>query len=314
MRVLVLGGTGFIGSSVVRRLLELGHRAAVFHRGEPAGGIETLRGDRAELPAHRDAFARFGPEAVVDTIAYTEREGEELVRTFRGLAGRLVVLSSQDVYTAYGRLLRLEGGSPDPSPLTEDSPLRSSRYPYRGMACRPDEMAYSYDKILVEQAVAGNVDLPATVLRLPCVYGPRDRQRRVREYLAWMDDGARSIVLGEAKAFWRWTRGYVENVADAIALAATDARAAGRTYNLGEEEALTEAQWALEIGRAAGWEGEVLAVPREQLPEKPAEPYDFAHDLVADTRRIRAELGFRERVDRAEALRRTVGWEQSPTR
>ena len=304
LNVLVIGGTGFVGTPVVRCLRALGHEVATFHRGEDA----TIRGDRRDLTTSRDGFAGFHPEIVVDTIGYTRKDGVGLVAAFRGLAHRAVVLSSQDVYAAYGRFLRLEEGAPDPSPASEDAPRRGSRHPYRAMARTPEDMAYEYDKILVEDVVTGHADLPATVLRLPCVYGPGDHQRRLREYLSPMDGGARAILLGEAKASWRWTRGYVENVADAIALAATDARAVGRTYNLGEEEASTEAQWTRDIGLAAGWEGEVRV--GEQLPEK-IEPYDFTHDLVADTRRIRGELGYRERVERDEALRVAIGWERT---
>jgi nucleoside-diphosphate-sugar epimerase len=311
VRILVLGGTGFIGGPVVRRLLEAGHRVAVFHRGEAASGAETIRGDRHELHASRDAFSRLAPEVVIDTIAYTERDGEDLVGTFRGLAERLVVLSSQDVYAAYGRLLRLEGGGQDRGMLTEGSPLRSSRYPYRRLATGPEDMTHGYEKILVEHAVGGDPTLPATVLRLPGVYGPGDRQHRVGEYLRKMDGGHSTIDLDRAKASWHWTRGYVEDVADAIGLAASDPRAAGRTYNVGEERAPTESEWVLGIGRAAGWDGEVRAVAREELPPESLEPYDFGHDLVSDTRRIRTELGYRERTDPSEALRQSVLWERN---
>ncbi len=306
MQILVIGGTGFIGAPAAARLRELGHEVATFHRAEPA----TIRGDCRNLSSFRDAFARLAPALVVDTIAYSEGDGAALAATFRGLAERLLVLSSQDVYAAYGRLLRLEDGRPDSTPASEDATLRSSRYPYRASA-KPGEMAYDYEKILVERAVSCNFDLPATILRLPCVYGPGDRHGRVGQYLRRMDHRAPAIELDEAKARWRWTRGYVENVADAIALAATDPRAQGRTYNLGEEEALTEADWARGIACAAGWSGEVRRVPRERLPAELSEPYDFRHDLVADTRRIRDELGYRERIPREEALRRTIDWERS---
>ncbi len=306
MRVLVLGGTGFIGAAVVRGLVAGGHRVARFHRGEPRGDVETIRGDRRELPGHRRAFARFDPQAVIDTIAYTESDAAALVETFRGLAGRLVVLSSQDVYAAYGRLLRLEVDAPERIPLSEEAPLRQSRYPHRAMA-KPGEMAYDYDKILVEAAVSGHAGLPATILRLPFVYGPDDPQRRLRQYLLRM--GEAELLLDRAKAAWRWTRGYVEDVAGAIVLAAVDERAAGRIYNVGEKDAPTEAEWVRLVGEASGWKGDVLAVARRDLPEGLAEPYDFSHDLAADTERIRSELGFREPVGRAKGVRRTVAWE-----
>jgi nucleoside-diphosphate-sugar epimerase len=304
LRLLVIGGSGFVGGAAVARLRGLGHEAATFHRGESA----DIRGDRRELTAFRDAFARIEPDTVVDTISYTEADAASLVATFRGIAGRLVVLSSQDVYAQYGRFLGLETGAADPAPAREDSPLRQSRFPYRATA-RPGEMAYDYEKILVEEAAASDAALPATVLRLPCVFGPGDPHHRVGQVLARMRRGE-PVLLERAEASWRWTRGYVENVADAIALAATDARAAGRTYNVGEEAARTEADWAREIGRAAGWEGEVRVVAREELPAAPAEPYDFEHDLAADTGRIRRELDYRESIGLAEALRRTLAWER----
>ena len=310
MRVLVVGGTGFVGGAVVRRLLEGGHAVAAFHRGESSGGAETIRGDRRDLASHREAFRRFDPEVVLDTIAYTEEDGRTLAGAFRGIALRLVVLSSQDVYVAYGRLLRLESGPRDRRAAAEESPLRTSRYPYRVMA-KAGEMAYDYDKILVESAVLREADRPVTILRLPKVYGPGDPQRRLRPYLDRMRGPAAPILLDRAKAAWRWTRGHVEDVADAIALAASDARASGRVYNLGEQDALTEAEWVRAIAAAAGWKGEVREVPREELPVELAEPYDFAHDLSGDTRRIRAELGYQERVGASEGVRRSVEWELS---
>jgi nucleoside-diphosphate-sugar epimerase len=310
VRVLVIGGTGFVGGAAVRRLLEAGHAVAAFHRGEAAGGAQTIRGDRRELTSFREAFLRFEPEIVLDTIAYTEADGRAFAGALRGLARRFVVLSSQDVYAPYGRLLRLEGGPAEHSPATEDSPLRASRFPYRAVA-KPGEMAHDYDKVLVESAVSSAADAPVTILRLPMVYGPGDPQRRLRSYLDRMGNAEAQILLDRAKAAWRSTRGYLEDVADAIALATTDPRAAGRVYNLGEPDAPTEAEWVRAIGEAALWRGRVREAPREELPAELAEPYDFAHDLAADTSRIRRELGYRERVGRAEGLRRTIAAERS---
>jgi nucleoside-diphosphate-sugar epimerase len=217
-----------------------------------------------------------------------------------------VVLSSEDVYAPYGRLLGLEPGAPAQAASSEDSPLRESRFPYRAKAQGPDDLAHDYEKILVERAAASDPALPATILRLPCVWGPNDPHRRVGQVLDRFRASG-DYAMEAARTSWRWTRGFVEDVADAIALAVTDARASGRTYNLGEERAHTEREWVERIGRAAGWRGRVCPVSREELPPELTEPpLDYSHDLVADTSRIRRELGFRERTDPAEAMRRAV--------
>lgn len=305
LRVLVVGGSGFVGSAAVARLRERGAEVATFHRGEGA----DIRGDRRELAAHREAFARLAPDVVLDTIAYTERDAAGLVAAFRGVARRAVVLSSQDVYAGYGRLLRLESGPPDARPSDEGARLRTVLFPYRAKASGPDDMAHDYEKILVERTAASDPALPATIVRLPCVYGPGDRHHRVGQVLARLRSGG-PYLLGRDKAGWRWTRGSVENVADAIALAALEPRAAGRVYNVGEETALTESEWTRSIARAAGLDAEIREVDPAALPAGLAEPFDFAHDLVADTRRIREDLGYREIEDPETGVRAAVAWER----
>ena len=99
-------------------------------------------------------------------------------------------------------------------------------------------------------------------------------------------------------------------MASAVALAATDERAAGQVYNVGEPEALTEAEWVGRIGRAAGWAGAVLTLPEDRLPEHLRAPFDWRHHLVGDTGKLRRELGYAERVPPDEAMARTVAWER----
>ena len=315
MRVLVIGGTGFIGQHVLRRLIEGGHAVTAFHRGdtkaELPSEVKHINGDRADLLSFEPELKTANPDVVLDMICYTETEALTLAGAVEGVCERMVVASSMDVYRSYGRLLGLEKGPPDPQPMDEDSPLRESRYPHRAMSKSPKDFAATYDKMLVEEAVNDSVKLRATVLRLPAVYGPDDKYHRAFEYLKRMDDGRREIILEEARARWLWTRGYVENVADAIALAVTDERAAGRVYNVGEPDVLTEAEWIRSIGQAADWRGEVVILPGEKMPAHLASPYNFEHHMHCDTTRIRRELDYHERVSRAEAMRRTIEWERA---
>jgi nucleoside-diphosphate-sugar epimerase len=314
VNILIIGGTGFIGPYVVRALVSSGHHVAIFHRGQTASDLPAsviqIHGERQRLDDFASQFHSFAPQIVLDMCAYVERDARSAVQTFRGLGDRLVCLSSMDVYRAYGLFRRLETGTPNRQPFDEDALLRDVLYPYRSLAKEPNDLPYDYEKILVEQVVMNEPDLPGTVLRLPQVYGPNDKQHRLGGYLERMENG-QDILMDEGKAQWRWTRGYVEDVAFAIVLAVTNKKAAGRVYNVGEQQAQTENDWVKRIGRIAGWRGVVKTAPKAALPQDLVEPYDWRHDLAANTSRIRDELGYAEIVSPEEALRRTVAWERA---
>ena len=65
------------------------------------------------------------------------------------------------------------------------------------------------------------------------------------------------------------------------------------------------------IGAQAGWQGQVVTLPEERLPAHLAVELDLAQDLVADTARLRTELGYRDGAPQDEALRRTIAWERA---
>lgn len=320
MKILVIGGTQFIGPFVVRQLVEQGHEVTAFHRGKSKADLPSavrfIYGDRKLIHHFKAEFASYAPQVVLDMAPYTEQEAQAVVQTFKGLAQRVVVISSQDVYRAYERVRRTNPGPPDPLPLTEESSRRENLYPYRQRLRSQqlgkdfDKLWYYYEKILVESLFVSEPELPATVLRLPWVYGPGDYLHRLFPHLKRMGDGRPFILLEEGQAGWRWTRGYVENVAAAIVLAITNERATGRIYNVGEGKTLTEAEWAYEIGRAAGWIGKVVTVKKEYVPKHLRLDLDWAQHLVVDTSRIRRELGYVEPITPTEAIARTVKWER----
>lgn len=301
-----------MGPPLVWRLNELGHEVVLFHRGRTQADLPTdvrhILGDRQNLADSTIEFERFAPDVVLDMIPAAERDARDVMHTFKDIAGRVVGISSQDVYRAYGRLIHIEPGPIEPVPLTEDSPLRRRLYPYRESTKGQDHPGYDYEKILVERVYTSDPQMPGTILRLPMVYGPGDPLHRLFEYLKRMDDDRPAIVLEQGLAEWRWTKGYVENVAAAIALAVTDERATGRIYNLGERETLREAEWVRRLGRVTGWQGRIAVVPRDRLPDHMVPEEDTEQHILVDTSRIRGELGYREPVRLYEALRRTIAW------
>jgi nucleoside-diphosphate-sugar epimerase len=320
MRILLIGATGFIGPHVISVLNAAGHDLAVFSRSTPAAAAgpppyQHIRGDRRRLVDSRAALRAFSPDVVVDLILSSAAQAHDVIEVFRGCADRVVILSSMDVYRACGVLHALEPGHLDPLPLTESSALRTrlQTYPPAQIAMLQQVFGWvddEYDKIPVERTIAGDPGLPATVLRLPMVYGPGDPLHRFYPVVKRIVDGRPVIPIPADVAAWRGTKGYVENVAAAIALAATTPRAAGQIYNVGDPDTLTELEWTRLIAHTAGWTGEIAVLPPDRAPEHLRMPGNLSQHWVADTTRIRDELRYRESVPRAEAVRRTIEWER----
>jgi nucleoside-diphosphate-sugar epimerase len=284
-RVFVIGGTGFIGPHVIRRLAAVGHHVTVLHRGKTSAelpsSVEHLIGERGHIS---DLAKNARVDVVLDMICATERDGLQLVEAFEGRAGRSVVLSSADVYLAHDILHNKAGGPLQPTPNREDDALRRSRYPFRGVPFEAYEwISDDYDKILVEEAIAQSTKLPTTILRLPMVYGPRDPLRRFRPYLKQMDEGAVIISLDDSVASWRGCWGYVGSVASAIALAVTDERASGRTYNVADQDTLTYLGWLQELASVARWTGRIVPTPKDRLAPELVVPFHSAQNWDTDT-------------------------------
>ena len=282
MKALVIGGTRFVGAHVVIRLVDAGHDVTVLHRGittHPAlPKVRHVRDASAEYPitAFPTEISEQSWDLVIHMVLMGEADGRAAAAAFAGKSGRFVMVSSGDVYRAYGRLTRAEPGEPDPVPLDEASPLRESRYPYRGQEDKVGDLARNYEKILAESAIMDAVDLRWTILRLPKVYGMEENY----------DLG--TIYGFSKKPNWRWTHGHVRNVAGAIVHAAAHANAEQRVFNVGEAVTPTMAE-------------RLPYLPADAKERGPLPPFDFRQDLVLDTTRLREELGFLDLVDEVEA-------------
>jgi nucleoside-diphosphate-sugar epimerase len=317
MRTLLIGGNGFIGRLVAAELRRKAHTIAVFHRGSaPApDGVAEILGNRNQLAASTPELRLFAPDVVIDMVVSSGLQAEELMNIFRGVARRVVMVSSMDVYRAVGILHGTESGPLQELPLTEESELRTNLHPYPSADMEFVRKIFpwvtdDYDKIPAESVVMNDRELPGTVLRLPMVYGPGDPLHRFHPILKRVTDERRHIVLSETLAAWRSPRGYVENVAAAIALTATAERAAGRIYNVCEEPTFSELEWARQISGEMKWDGEFVVLPAERTPRHLRKTGNATQHWTASSTRIRQELGYKEPVEIAEAIRRTIQWER----
>ncbi len=300
MRVFIIGGTRFIGPFIVRQLISAGCNVALFHRGQTESplpeNVHHIHGELKALEQFRPQIQSFRPDVILHMRASTRTDAETLMRAVRGLAPRVVVPSSQDVYRVYGRLHKTEPGPIDPTPLSEDSPLRE-KLSIHGEA---------YEKRWVEEVVMNDPQTAGTILRYPAVYGPGDY--RLYNITRRMLDNRPAILLEEHFSKWKWTHGYVEDIAHATTLAILNPQSANRIYNCGERTSPTFLDRVRQIARAADWNGKILTLPSDQMPEHLRAPLAWEQDWLCDTTRIRAELGFNEMGDYENGLRAMVQW------
>src|SRR5437667_12266428 len=149
-----------------------------------------------------------------------------LVQVSDRIVNRNIALGRIHIYPYFASFHGTEVGPVQAVPLNEDSELRQNLHPYPLEALLRVQTIFpwvdsDYDKIPVERVVLANTSLPGTVLRLPMVYGPGDPLHRFFPTLKRMLDGRAWILMSQEIAEWRSPRGYVENVAAAIALAAS---------------------------------------------------------------------------------------------
>lgn len=300
MRLLVLGGTQFIGLHVVRAALAAGHQVDVFHRGRhPApAGARSLLGDR-----DGDLSALEGGrwDAVVDVSAYVPRQVRDAIARLNGRAGRYVFVSTAAVYR-------------DPAPdTTEDAPLREPPAP------DVEEVTgatYGGLKVACERAADAAFDGPVLHVRPTFVVGPDDYTDRFASWLRRVRRGGRVAAVGdpETPAAFVDVRDLAPFVVGLCASDATGAvHASGPARPTTWGEVLRVAADALGADAHPVWLDRDWVAARDALGAFPmATPFAFRGAAPFALDRARA-LGLAHR-DVADTVRATLAWHDAAGR
>lgn len=173
MRVLILGGSVFVGRHIAGALLAAGHEVTTFTRGRtPDGlpaGVERVHGDRDLGPAGLEALRGRAWEACLDVSGYTPRQVRPAVELLRGSVGRYVFVSAVAVY-GDARNGPVDEGHPRVRPAPED-------------VVELDGPAYGMAKVACEDIVRAAFGERCAVLRPQVVVGPDDPPGR---YAYWV--------------------------------------------------------------------------------------------------------------------------------
>lgn len=302
MKILVIGGTGYIGTHTVEELVRRGHDVAVFARGQTLsrlpGNVQFIKGDRQrseEIATLRTR--RF--DAIIDINAYTRAETQTLINAFDGHITRFVHLSSLSVCQY------VPAQSYDESnPLVTDP-----------------SFTYGYNKAECERALRwahARNGFPFVSLRPPAVFGPRDDRSRENYFLKRLVAGQPIIVAGSGST--PIFALYVKDLAEALANALTAEGVEGAAYHLSQSELVSINDHIASIAGLAGREAEVEHIPPRLLERLGFNlqhfPY-YSEEIIikVEAGAARAALAFKP-TPYLRALRETVGYflERGPER
>jgi 2'-hydroxyisoflavone reductase len=176
MRILIIGGTAFVGRHITQAAIDAGHNVTLFNRGQTGPALfpraEHLTGDRNE---DLSALAADSWDATVDVCAYLPKQVRSLAEALAGRGGQHLFISTVSVYQA-----PVQPGYP------EDAPLAVLADPQTEQVTNE---TYGGLKVLCEQAVTDLYGKDgSTIVRPTYVVGPYDRTYR---FTWWVDRIAR---------------------------------------------------------------------------------------------------------------------------
>jgi UDP-glucose 4-epimerase len=297
VRVLVTGGSGFIGSHVVDKLRARGHEPVIYdlrpspwHR-DPADRVDTVLGsitdrEALERALHScDAVAHLAAVADVNDVHASPEDAERvnargtvavLEACRRAGVKRVIYASTIWVYSdTESDVVDEDTLLPPPSHLYTSTKLAGELY------CKSYQELYGIDY---------------TILRFGIPYGPRAREAAVvPAFVNKAFKGEPLTLSGDGMQSRRFV--YVEDLADGVA-AGLDEVATNRVYNLVSDENVTIRQIAELVQEIVG---------NTEIVYTPARPGDLGTKIVSGER-ARAELGWTAATPFAEGVRKYIDW------
>ena len=308
MKILIIGGSGFIGVAITKYLLNLKYEVIVFNRGNianPKGSLQ-ITGEKENLDLFLSQLKKIKPDAFIHTIAYTEDDALQILNTLGRASKRILLLSSGDVYKAYTSFK--DGLVEQDVILNENSALRTNYFPYRNESKNiadkiQKRLYFNYDKLVVENILKQS-KLDYTIFRLGAVYGSDDPQKKLQKYITDVKE-SKDQILKNDQLTWKWTRIFVENIPFAIHLALRNKKSIKEIYNVGEEKAYSQLEIYELIHRALKIDQLKKLEKRRDNPLDESK-FNYKQHLILDSTKIRNELGYTELIDPQFALEKTI--------
>ena len=232
MRILVMGGTRFIGVYLTQQLVREGHEVVLFNRGKkpsPVPGLKVIKGDRT-IAADLNQLAGESFDAIFDNNGRELSDTQPLVELFNGKVQHFVYMSSAGVYLKSDQMPHTEGDAEDPK----------SRHKGKN-----DTEAY-----LIQSGI------PFTSIRPTYIYGPQNYNDLDAWYFDRILQNRPVPIPGHGQHLTQL--GHCGDLADAMVKVLGNQTAIGEIYNISGDKAVTFDGLAKACAIAAGQDPEKL--------------------------------------------------------
>ncbi len=282
MRILVMGGTRFIGVYLTKVLVEQGHEVVLFNRGNnppPVEGVSQIIGDRKDAEQLKTKLAGESFDAIFDNNGRELSDTQPLAEIFSDKIKHFVYVSSAGVYLKSEQMPHREGDPVDPK----------SRH--KGKHNTEDYLAKS--------------SLPWTSIRPTYIYGAKN----YNDLEAWFFDRLvrnRPILIpGEGLHITQF--GHVQDLAKAMAAVLGNSQAIGQIYNISGDRYVTFKGLALACAEAAGKSAEEVQIisydpTKFDFGKRKAFPVRLQH-FFADVNKAMTELNWQPEYDLVSGLK-----------
>lgn len=185
LRILILGGTGFIGPHQVRYALERGHQLTLFNRGRTNPGlfpqVEHLKGDRAAKQL--DALRGKKWDVVIDNSATNPAWVQDSAQLLRDATGQYIFISTRSVYSDVSRV-----------PMSAAAPVFTAET----AGWREGQpMPYGLQKALAEKNAMEALPGRTTIVRPGLIIGPGDDTDRFTYWPVRIERGGEVLAPGD---------------------------------------------------------------------------------------------------------------------
>ena len=269
MKVLVIGGTLYIGRHLVEELVKRGHEVAVLHRKpkhDLGRRVENIMADRNDEDAVREALDTRRFEVVFDNAYDWERgtTAAHIEGTVRALGDRLRRYIFMSSVAAYGDGLNHK----ESDPLAPDYHVD----PYvRHKATTERQLFRMHLK----------TGLPLVTFRPPFVYGAGNPFYREQFFWDRLRAGRPIIIPGDGHRLMQFV--YIRDLVEAMIRAMDEPRAVGEAFNIGDPKPLTQYEFVEKLAKVANAEAALVRIPRDVIQQAGGnamdEPYYFGEYL-----------------------------------